>query len=199
MIRSSFRGALLWATIFIACASATTALPQNPQDWGRLDAETLQHFQALVRLDTQNPPGNETRAVDYLQQVLEKEGISVKRFALEPNRANLVARIQGTGKKQPILIMAHTDVVTVDPSKWTFPPFSAARDGGYIYGRGTLDTKVNVTAALMTMLMLKRLNTVLDRDVIFLAEAGEEGTTRVGIDYMVEQHLNEIAAEYCLN
>ena len=94
--------------------------------------------------------------------------------------------------------MGHTDTVNVDPAKWTFPPFSAARDGGYIYGRGTIDDKDNVTASLMTMLLLKRLNVPLDRDVIFLAEAGEEGTTRVGIQFMVDQHFAEIDAEYCL-
>jgi acetylornithine deacetylase/succinyl-diaminopimelate desuccinylase-like protein len=168
-------------------------------DWSRIEAETLQHFQALVRIDTQNPPGNETRAVDYLERVFESEGIAFQRFALEPSRANIVAKLKGNGKKKPLLIMGHTDVVTVDPAKWTFPPFSAARDGGYIYGRGTLDTKSSVVAALMSMLMLKRLNVPLDRDVIFLAEAGEEGTTRVGIDYMVDEHFNEIAAEFCLN
>src|SRR5262249_16060542 len=149
------------ATSFLVCLvliSNIAVIPASAQgqmqqpDWTRLDVETLQHFQALVRLDTQNPPGNETKAVDYLQQVLEKEGIPVLRFALEPNRANLVARLKGNGRKRPILIMGHTDVVTVDPTKWTFPPFSAARDNGYIYGRGTLDTKGNVTGGLMTML-----------------------------------------------
>ena len=94
--------------------------------------------------------------------------------------------------------MGHTDVVNVDPKKWTHPPFGAVRDGGYIYGRGTVDDKDNVVASLMTMLMLKRLNVPLDRDVIFLAEAGEEGSTRVGIRYMTEQHFASIDAEYCL-
>jgi acetylornithine deacetylase/succinyl-diaminopimelate desuccinylase-like protein len=94
--------------------------------------------------------------------------------------------------------MAHTDTVNVDVAKWTFPPFSATRDGGYVYGRGTVDDKDNVAAALMTMLLLKRTSTPLDRDVIFLAEAGEEGTTRVGIQLMVNQHFAEIDAEYCL-
>ena len=85
--------------------------------------------------------------------------------------------------------MAHTDVVNVDPKKWTHPPFSATRQGGYVYGRGTVDDKDNVAAALMMMLTLKRLNVPLDRDVIALFEAGEEGSTRVGIQYMVDAAL----------
>ena len=148
-------------------------------------------------MDTSDPPGNEQPAVDYLKQVLEKEGIPVQLFALESRRPNLVARIKGNGSKRPILIMGHTDTVNVDPSKWTHGPFSADRDGGYIYGRGTLDNKSTVVTALMIMLELKRQNVPLDRDVIFLAEAGEEGNTRVGIDFMVQQHFADIDAEYC--
>jgi acetylornithine deacetylase/succinyl-diaminopimelate desuccinylase-like protein len=130
--------------------------------------------------------------------VLQREGIATKVFELEPNRLNVVARLTGTGKKRPLLLMGHTDTVNVDPAKWTFRPFSATRNGGYVYGRGTVDDKDNVTAALMTMLLLKRSRVALDRDVIFLAEAGEEGTTRVGIQFMVNQHFSEIDAEYCL-
>ena len=93
--------------------------------------------------------------------------------------------------------MGHTDVVTVDASKWTFPPFSATRDGGYVYGRGTIDDKDNLAAGLMTMLLLKRKNVPLDRDVIFLAESGEEGNSNFGIQFMVAQHFDQIDAEYC--
>jgi acetylornithine deacetylase/succinyl-diaminopimelate desuccinylase-like protein len=119
-------------------------------------------------------------------------------FAVEPNRPNLVARLKGNGQKRPLLLMGHTDTVNVDVSKWTFPPFSAARDSGYIYGRGTVDDKDNVAASLMVMLLLKQLKVQLDRDVIFLAEAGEEGTTRVGIQHMVNDHFDAIDAEYCM-
>jgi acetylornithine deacetylase/succinyl-diaminopimelate desuccinylase-like protein len=95
--------------------------------------------------------------------------------------------------------MGHTDVVNVEPSKWpTFGPFSAERNGGYIYGRGTVDDKDKVVGALMTVILLKRLNIPLDRDVIFLAESGEEGNPRFGIQYMVDNHWPEIEAEYCL-
>jgi acetylornithine deacetylase/succinyl-diaminopimelate desuccinylase-like protein len=133
------------------CASA-----QQRSDSAAIDAETLRHFQALVRLDTQSPPGNEKLAADYLVRVLEREGIPVQVFALEAQRPNVVARLAGNGSKRPLLIMGHTDVVNVDPAKWQHGPFSADRADGHIYGRGTVDDKDNVTAALMTMLRLKR-------------------------------------------
>ena len=119
-------------------------------------------------------------------------------FALEPARPNVVARLRGNGSRDPLLLMAHTDVVNVDPAKWTFPPFSATRHEGNVYGRGAVDDKDNVAASLMVMLLLKRLDIPLDRDVVSLAEAGEEGSTRVGIEYMGNQHFSEIEAEYCL-
>jgi acetylornithine deacetylase/succinyl-diaminopimelate desuccinylase-like protein len=171
--------------------------PPEPE-WPRVDEETLRHFQELVRFDTTDPPGKEAPAVDYLKSVLEREGIAVEVFATEAHRPNLVARLKGSGKKRPLLIMGHTDTVNVDPKKWTHPPFSATREGGYIYGRGTIDDKDNVVASLMTLILLKRSRIPLDRDVIFLAEAGEEGSTRVGIKFMTETHFPSIEAEYCL-
>ncbi len=173
------------------------AQPSQP-DWAKVEEETMRHFQAILRFDTQNPPGNEKLVVDYLKGVLEQAGIETKIFALDPNRPNLVARIRGNGKKRPVLIMGHTDVVTVDPTKWKHPPFSATREGGYVYSRGTLDDKPSVAVGLMTMLQLKRMNVPLDRDVIFLAEASEEGGGPNGINFMVDKHWAEIDAEYCL-
>lgn len=167
-------------------------------DWAQIDTETLLHFQNLVRMDTTDPPGRELEAAEYLVSVLEAEGIEVEVFALEAHRPNVVARLRGNGSKRPVLMMAHTDTVNVDPDKWVFPPFSAERDGGWIYGRGTVDDKDNVTASLMTLLLLKRQNVELDRDVIFLAEVGEEGATRIGIEFMVNQHFDAIDAEHCI-
>ncbi|MBI4421582.1 MAG: M20/M25/M40 family metallo-hydrolase [Gemmatimonadetes bacterium] len=186
---------LLLASLTSGAAPAQT--PRQP-DWARVEAETMEHFQALLRFNTADPPGSEKAAAEYLKQVLEKEGIPVQLFALEPHRPNVVARLKGSGRKRPLLIMGHTDVVNVDSTKWTFPPFNATRSGGHVYGRGAVDDKDNVAAGLMIMLLLKRLNVQLDRDVIYLAEAGEEGSTRVGIQFMVNQHFPEIDAEYCL-
>jgi len=188
---------LSFALVFLA-ASVRAAEPAFPADWRAVDEESLRHFQALVRLDTSDPPGGELPAVEYLQRVLEAEGIETKIFATDPKRPNLVARIRGNGSKRPLLIMGHTDTVNIDPKKWKHPPFSAHREGGHIYGRGTLDDKDNVTASLMTMLLLKRSRVALDRDVIFLAEAGEEGAVQFGIEFMVREHFAEIDAEFCL-
>src|SRR5436309_10104309 len=151
---------------------ALTLAAQTP-DWTKVNEETLRHYQAVIHIDSTDPPGNETRVVDYVKKVLDADGISSIVVGREPGRMNLVARLKGNGSKKPLLIMGHTDTVKVDPAKWSFPPFSARRDGGYIYGRGTLDDKDNLTAALMTMVMLKRLGVPLSRDVIFVAEAGE--------------------------
>ena len=182
----------------LSCVASVAAAERYAVDWSRVNSETLEHFTQLLRIDTSNPPGNETKAAKYVQTVLEREGIPAKLFSKDPDRANLVARIRGKGSARPVLIMGHTDVVGVQREKWTVDPFSGLRKDGYIYGRGAVDDKDNLVACLMLMLMLKRMNVVLDRDVIFLAEAGEESTTTVGIDLMVKEHWNEIDAEYAL-
>jgi acetylornithine deacetylase/succinyl-diaminopimelate desuccinylase-like protein len=185
---------ILIPLLLIACAVTRAQTP----DWTKIDGELLSHYQALLRIDTTDPPGNETRAVDYIRKVLEAEGISVTVAAKDPARANLIARLRGNGSKRPILLMGHTDTVQVDPAKWLFPPFSATRDGGYVYGRGAIDNKWQVAANIMTMLLVKRGNVALDRDVIFLAEAGEEAATAPGIEYLVAEHWPDIDAEACL-
>ena len=136
--------------------------------------------------------------VEYVRKVLDAEGIPNIVVSKDPARASLVARLKGNGSKRPMIIMGHTDTVRVDAAKWTFPPFSAERKDGYIYGRGTVDDKDNLTASLMTILLLKRLNVPLDRDVIFIAEAGEEAAANMGIGFLVSEHWKEIDAEICL-
>jgi acetylornithine deacetylase/succinyl-diaminopimelate desuccinylase-like protein len=186
------------AAAFIASATLSTLLvaqTSGQPDWKGIEEETMRHYQSLIRFDT---TAKERPAAEYLKKVLDDNGIPAQLLSLEPDRPNVIARLKGNGKKRPLLVLGHTDTVSVDAAKWKFPPFSATRDGGYVYGRGTIDDKDNATAALMTMLMLKRTGVPLDRDVIFLAESGEEGNSRVGIGYMVAQHFPEIDAEYCL-
>ena len=183
---------LIAVAVFPAFGSA-----QNP-DWPRINDEAIGYFQALVRIDSTDPPGNETKVAEYVKQVLDAEGIEATLVAKDPARANLIARLKGNGSRKPLLIMGHSDTVRVDASKWMFPPFSATRQDGYVYGRGTIDDKSDVLAGLMTMLLLKRSHIALNRDVIFVSEAGEEAATEPGIEYLVDQHWREIDAEICL-
>jgi len=182
----------------LALFPALLSVSAQTPDWAKVNPEALRHFQSLVQIDSTDPPGNETRVVDYVKRVLEAEGISVIVAAKDPARANLIARLKGNGSRKPLLIMGHSDTVRVDPAKWTFPPFSATLQGGYIYGRGTLDDKSDLLADLMTMLLLKRSKIALDRDVIFVSEPGEEASTDPGIEYLVNERWSDIDAEICL-
>lgn len=167
-------------------------------DWDEANEEALSYLSDLIQINTSNPPGNETQVVEFLQAVLANEGIESNVYWDDPARANLVVRIKGNGSKQPVLIMGHTDVVGVQAENWDEEPFGGLRKDGWLYGRGSLDDKDTVAAGLMVILLLHRNAIELDRDVIFLAEAGEEGTPEVGINYMVEHHWDEISAEYAL-
>ena len=182
----------------LVLASTSRAEDRYAVDWKNLAAETTTHFDALLRIDTSNPPGNETAAAEYIKKVLEREGIAAKLLALEPQRANLVARIAGNGSKRPILVMGHTDVVGVQRENWTVDPFAAVHKDGHIYGRGAVDDKDNLVGCLMLVLLLKRHNVKLDRDVIFLAESGEEGFAAAGIKHVIAKHWNEIDCEFAL-
>lgn len=161
--------------------------------------EALRFLTDLVRIDTSNPPGNEKMAADYLKAVLDKEGIASEIFESAPGRGNLVARLKGNGTKKPLLLMGHLDVVGVERDKWTVDPFAGVTKNGYLYARGSRDDKAMDAANLEVFLELHRRKISLDRDVILLAEAGEEGTMKYGIDFMVAQHWDKIECEYALN
>lgn len=184
--------------LFPLLAFSLTAADRYPVDWRSQEPEILNHFLALLRIDTSNPPGNETKAVEYLKPILDKAGIEYKVLTMQPGRANLVARIRGNGSKRPIILMGHTDVVGTQRDKWPLDPFAAVKKDGYIWARGASDDKPHVVAGLVTLLLLKRMSIPLDRDVIFIAESGEEGTSTVGIDFLVNRHWSDIEAEYAL-
>lgn len=168
-------------------------------DFKAAGAELIDILSGFIRVDTSNPPGNETKGAQYLKTFLDRAGIPSEILELEPGRGNLVARLKGSGKKRPLLIMGHIDVVGVEREKWTVDPFAGVVKDGFIYGRGAADDKSIVSVCLQTMLLLKRLNVPLKRDVIFLAESGEESDTRVGIDFMVSKHWDKIDCEFALN
>jgi acetylornithine deacetylase/succinyl-diaminopimelate desuccinylase-like protein len=187
--------------VFAGASSLAIRAGQAPRpmpDFAITREEATRTLQSLIRIDTSNPPGNETKATDYIKGLLNREGIVSETYARDAGRGSIVARLKGSGAKRPLLLMAHTDVVPVEREKWTVDPFGGIVKDGFLYGRGALDDKDTVAAALTAFLALHRLKVPLDRDVIFLAEAGEEGTPDTGIAFMIDKHWNLIDAELAL-
>jgi acetylornithine deacetylase/succinyl-diaminopimelate desuccinylase-like protein len=168
-------------------------------DWDVVGDEVITYLRNLLRIDTRNPPGNETRAAEYLRGVLQQEGITCEIIGPGPDRGTIVGRLRGDGSAPPLLLMSHTDVVAVEPEKWTHEPFAAEIADGFIYGRGALDMKHMVTMELMTMLLLKRAGVPLKRDVIFMAAADEEVGGHQGAGWVAHHHPELIQAEYAIN
>ena len=142
-------------------------------DWETVRTEVTGYLQGLIRIDTSNPPGNETLAARYIEEILQKEGLQPTVVESEPGRGNVLARLAG-GDEETLMLLGHTDVVAVEPEHWTHPPFSGALINGYVWGRGALDMKNMVAANLMVFLLLKREGVSLDRDIVFAATADEE-------------------------
>lgn len=165
-------------------------------------SEALSHLQALLALDTTNPPGNEILAIDYLRGVLEREGIACQVAESEPGRANLVARLPGKGsaaRSSGVLMSSHVDVVPADTDRWSQPPFGAVVHDGELYGRGAIDMKNMTAMALMAMLVAKRRNVPLERDLVFAAVADEEGGCTHGSRFLVERFPEWLESEYAVN
>lgn len=191
--------ALLIAALLIAAGlMALAAFGAAADDNRPLGDRTRQYLVDLVRLDTSNPPGNETRVAEYLKQVADSHGIPSEMLGADAHRLNFVARLKGSGKGRPLLLMAHSDVVPADRSQWTVDPFSGENRNGFIYGRGAQDDKSLLAAELAVMVEIKRRNIKLGRDIILLSEADEEaGST--GIEWMIQHQYSKIDAEFALN
>ena len=167
-------------------------------------ASTLAHLQNLIRINTENPPGNELRTALYFDSVLSAvPGVEthVLRIPEDGTRANFVARLRaGNPRQRPVLVMGHMDVVGADTTKWETDPFEPTIRGNYLYGRGAIDDKGMLAATLTALVQLAQQRNRLDRDVIFFATAGEEGGPPVGVDWVIEHHRELIGdAEFALN
>ena len=168
-------------------------------DWAAVEDEALAHFKALLRIDTTNPPGNERPAAEYIAAVLEKEGIASEILESKPGRASVLARLASNGKKGPLLLNGHLDVVPADPDHWTHPPFEAVEAEGCLRGRGAIDMKNMVTMGFMSLIVAKRSGLTLERDLIFAGVADEEAGSHEGAIFLTEEHPEKVRAEYVLN
>jgi acetylornithine deacetylase/succinyl-diaminopimelate desuccinylase-like protein len=186
-----------------ASRAVDLAASPSPPDWSAVRDEVVAHLRRLIAFDTTNPPGNELPLARYLEDTLTAAGIETRLLEPAPGRASLVARLRGNGAKAPVIVMAHMDVVGVEPEKWSVDPFGGVVRDGYVYGRGAIDDKGMLAANLVTMLLLKRhvvdAGIPLSRDVVFVANSDEEGTGALGMGWLLEHHPELVRAEFALN
>ncbi|HMB18540.1 MAG TPA: M20/M25/M40 family metallo-hydrolase [Gaiellaceae bacterium] len=156
-------------------------------------------LQDLIRLDTVNPPGNETRVAEHLRSYLEANGVACELYARVPERANLVARIPGAADGPRLLLLSHTDTVLADPGEWQLDPWSGELRDGQVWGRGALDMKGQVAASAVAIASLAREGFEAPGDLIFAACADEEVGVGFGLQWLVEEHPDAVRAEYCIN
>lgn len=196
-IFTAVAGAQVPGTILTPPAQTSTAM-----DTSGLAREAAGWLTELIKINTTNPPGNEEEAAKYIAGILAKEGIKADLLPLNPGRSALVARLNASAfpdSSKAVLLVAHTDVVGVERSRWTVDPFGAVTKDGYIYGRGTVDDKGMLTANLAAFIALKRANARLNRDVIFLATASEEGGGDASVRMVIAKYWDKIAAKYSIN
>ncbi len=166
---------------------------------GRLRDEVIELLRELIRLDTVNPPGNETRAAELLRAYLDDSGVACELIAKAPERANLVARIPG-GSGKRLLLLSHTDTVLADAADWQVDPWSGELRDDHVWGRGALDMKGQVAASAVAVASLAREGFRPSGDLIFAATADEEvGTSDFGLSWLCREHPDAIRAEYCVN
>ena len=161
--------------------------------------EVTELLQELIRIDTTNPPGNETAAAEVLQAYLEDSGAEVELYARIPERANLVARIPGRGDGPTLLLLSHTDVVLADAAEWSADPFGGELRSGEIWGRGALDMKGQVAASAVAIASLAREGFEPAGDLIFAATADEEVGAGFGAQWLCETHPDAVRCDYLIN
>jgi len=164
-----------------------------------MTSEVVELLRKLIRLDTTNPPGNETAAAELLRDYLEAAGVECELYAKVPERANLVARIRGTGGGPSLALLSHTDVVLADSREWEREPFGGELVGDEVWGRGALDMKGEVTASAVAMAQLAREGWRGSGDLIFVAAADEEVGDGFGLQWLVEAHPEAVRADYSVN
>lgn len=169
----------------VALAAAAAQPLAAQQGTPALGDEAVARAQEYIRINTTNPPGNETKAVDFFARIFTQEGIQFDTASSAPGRGNIWARLKG-GSDPALVLLHHMDVVPADPRYWEVDPFAATIKDGMLYGRGTLDTKSLGIAHLETFLALHRAKIPLKRDVVFIATADEEAGGSYGVGWLVK-------------
>ena len=165
-------------------------------DWETVANEAAELLSGYLKIKSLNPPGDERATADFLSAQLRQRGLESTLYKSAPNRVNLVARLPGDGRKKPILLYNHMDVVEADPRRWSCDPFSGEIRDGYVWGRGAIDMKGMGIMQLLALDLLQRHHPNRSRDILFFAAADEEKGGKFGTQWMIEHHWPEIEAEY---
>jgi acetylornithine deacetylase/succinyl-diaminopimelate desuccinylase-like protein len=164
-----------------------------------IDEEVTDVLGDLIRINTTNPPGNETEAAKYLANSMGKEAFKCEILESSPGRGSVIARLKGSGEKPSLLLLSHLDVVAANPKEWSVDPFAGIVKDGFVWGRGALDMKSMTAMEVMVMKLLKRNNVRLKGDVILAATADEEKGGEAGAGWLVRNHPEKVRAEYVVN
>ncbi|MGZ4360353.1 MAG: M20/M25/M40 family metallo-hydrolase, partial [Gaiellaceae bacterium] len=164
-----------------------------------LRGEVVVLLQELIRIDTVNPPGNETRAAELLRDYLAESGVTAELVAKEPGRDSLVARLPGRGEGPSLAFLSHTDTVVADASEWSVDPWSGSLEDGHVWGRGALDMKGQVAASAVAIASLARDGFRPAGDIVFLATADEEVGVDVGLSWLCREHPDLVRVDYAIN
>jgi acetylornithine deacetylase/succinyl-diaminopimelate desuccinylase-like protein len=176
-------------------------MPADPH-WKALGDEAVEITRQYLRIDTTNPPGNETPAAEFLAAILQEAGLETTTLESAPGRGNLIARLPGRARDPggALCLLHHLDVVPADPSEWSVDPFGAEIRDGYLWGRGAIDMKSMGVMQLMTVLALARDKTTqLERDVVFVAVADEEAGGVMGAAWLTKHHPELVACRDVIN
>ncbi len=169
-------------------------------DWNKAGREAADFLSAYVRINTTDPPGNETAAARFVAAHFKQAGIESQVLESAPGRGIVVARLKGSGKGRPIVLLSHLDVVPADPAGWKVPPFSGTIRDGYVWGRGAMDCKGVGAVYATAMIAMKRAGVTLKRDVVFLGTGDEEVGGQMGAGWFAEHKLDLLDnAEFLLN
>jgi acetylornithine deacetylase/succinyl-diaminopimelate desuccinylase-like protein len=164
-----------------------------------LSAQTANLLTELIRVDTSNPPGNETKLDQLLAEKLKPLGFTVELFPTPvAGKTHMIARLKGDGSARPVLIASHADVVGVEREKWTVDPFAGVIKDGYVYGRGAIDFKGGIAVFAEAVMRLARNKIPLKRDVIFMIEADEEAQP-YNTTWLAREHWDKMDCEFALN
>jgi acetylornithine deacetylase/succinyl-diaminopimelate desuccinylase-like protein len=164
-----------------------------------IETEITRFLSDLIRINTTNPPGNETKAATFIAHYLAKDGVESEIVESAPGRGSIIARLKGSGEKPNLLLLSHLDVVAANPAEWSVDPFAGTVKDGYVYGRGAYDMKGMTAVEVLSLLLLKRNKIPLKGDIVLAATADEEKGGEEGAGYLLRNHKDKVWCPYVLN